>query len=223
MGRRILLVEDDGSVTRLWRGNLSRRGYQVSVARWDDASKSAQKLKPDIAVVDVSLPPQDCLSRCQHLCRQFGIPVLLLTDGAAPNSAEEGVEFVHTPLRVDSLVQRIDQALSCANVKGGGEFLQVGELSLDMARQTVTKRGQKHPLSPKLCQLLHTFMTHAGQVLSRRQLMNEIWDTDYLGDTRTLYVHIRWLRECIEDDPHSPLYLRTVRGVGYRFDTPERG
>ena len=100
-------------------------------------------------------------------------------------------------------------------------ILQVGQIQLNLDTQEMAKGSRVTPLSPKLFQLLREFMSHAGSVLSRKELMKAIWDTDYLGDTRTLYVHVRLLREKIEDDPCSPAYLRTVRGMGYRFDAPE--
>ena len=99
--------------------------------------------------------------------------------------------------------------------------LQVGEICLDTTKQEMTKGGERFALSPKLWQLLHKFMSNPGQILSRKELMKDVWDTDYMGDTRTLYVHIRLLRERIEDDPSAPAYLRTIRGIGYRFDAPE--
>jgi len=98
--------------------------------------------------------------------------------------------------------------------------IRCGRLCLFPHLGRITKDGEELHLSPKQFHLLSTFMHHAGEVLSRSFLMREVWHTDYMGDTRLLYVHIHWLREKIEDDPHSPVYLRTVRGVGYRFAPP---
>ena len=97
-------------------------------------------------------------------------------------------------------------------------LLRVGDLTLNLESRHLTKGGLTYKLTPKECELLEVFMSNEGKVLTRRFLMKRVWETDYLGDTRTLDVHIRWLREKIEDDPSAPLYLRTVRGVGYRFE-----
>ena len=97
---------------------------------------------------------------------------------------------------------------------------KTGDLSLDLEKRCVTKGCAAIHLTPKECALLATFMDNGGEVLTREFLMKEVWETDWTEDTRTLDVHIRWLREKIEDDPSNPIYLRTVRGVGYRFEVP---
>jgi len=106
---------------------------------------------------------------------------------------------------------------SRARSKGAARLLCVEGLTLDLEKNQVTKGGDVRKLTPKQCRLLEVFMNNPKKVLSRKFLMREGWETDYMGDTRTLDVHIRWLREKIEDDPSHPLYLQTVRGVGYRF------
>jgi DNA-binding response OmpR family regulator len=113
---------------------------------------------------------------------------------------------------------------SSAKGKKSSSRLRAGGLILDLdARCVIRKGGEAEHLTFKECALLNVFMSNGGEVLSRKRLMKEVWDTDYLGDTRTLDVHIRWLREKIEDDPSNPILLRTVRGVGYRFEVPRRG
>ncbi len=97
-------------------------------------------------------------------------------------------------------------------------LLRAGDLTLNLESCHLTKGELTYKLTPKECKLLEVFMSNEGKVLTRKFLMKEVWETDYMGDTRTLDVHIRWLRKKIEDDPSSPLYLRTVRGVGYRFE-----
>jgi DNA-binding response OmpR family regulator len=96
--------------------------------------------------------------------------------------------------------------------------LTAGDLCLDVNARQVIKNGHVHRLTPKQCALLETFMTHRGQVLTRKFLMQRVWNTDYTGDTRTLEVHVSWVRKYIEDDPRQPTHLRTVHRVGYRFD-----
>jgi DNA-binding winged helix-turn-helix (wHTH) protein len=100
----------------------------------------------------------------------------------------------------------------------GGEVLRVGDIALNLAQKCILRNGREKRLTPKQFKLLEAFMRRPGEVLSRRFLMRHVWQTDYIGDTRTLDVHIRWVRQIIEDDPDKPRYLRTVRGIGYRFD-----
>jgi len=116
----------------------------------------------------------------------------------------------------------VSKKASRARSKGTSRLLCVEGLTLDLEKNQVTKGGEVRKLTPKQCRLLEVFMNNPKKVLSRKFLMQEVWETDYMGDTRTLDVHIRWLREKIEDDPSHPLYLQTVRGVGYRFGTITR-
>lgn len=111
---------------------------------------------------------------------------------------------------------------SSAKGKKSSKQLQAGDLTLDLDRRCVIKNGVEKHLTFKECALLKLFMNNGGEVLTRKRLMMEVWDTDYLGDTRTLDVHIRWLREKIEDSPSEPSFLRNVRGVGYRFEVQKR-
>ena len=111
---------------------------------------------------------------------------------------------------------------SSAKGKKSSKQLRAGDLTLDLDRRCVIKNGVEKHLTFKECALLKLFMNNGGEVLTRKRLMMEVWDTDYLGDTRTLDVHIRWLREKIEDSPSEPSFLRNVRGVGYRFEVQKR-
>ncbi len=111
---------------------------------------------------------------------------------------------------------------SSAKGRKSSRLVQAGDLSLDLDARCVIKNGLATHLTFKECALLEIFMNNGGEVVSRRRLMKDVWDTDYLGDTRTLDVHIRWLREKIEDHPSEPTLLRTVRGVGYRFEVKKR-
>ncbi len=111
---------------------------------------------------------------------------------------------------------------SSAKDRKSSKLVQAGDLTLDLDARCVIKNGVATHLTFKECALLEIFMNNGGEVVSRRRLMKDVWDTDYLGDTRTLDVHIRWLREKIEDHPSEPTFLRTVRGVGYRFEVKKR-
>lgn len=224
MGKSILIVGHEDSVAALWRAQLSRRGYQVTVTTWEESQKAAGQLNPEVIVVDVALPTDACVPHC-HILGQVGdAPVLLLAD--QPATREEGrLHIMPRPERLETLLAAIENALQDVEVPlpPAASMLRAGDLTLDTERHLLIKGKEKHWLSPKQFQLLYVLMSNAGQVLSRRQLMRAIWETDYMGDTRTLYVHVRWLRLKIENDPNAPQYIRTVRGVGYRFTKPETG
>lgn len=125
--------------------------------------------------------------------------------------------FVSRPLQLRRLLSRLEKLLP----KGLTPELRCGELVFRPADGILRKRNEEIYLNPKLSKLLQLFMQRQGEVLPRKLLMQQVWETDYLGDTRTLDVHIRWLREAIEDNPTEPMYLRTVRGQGYRFENPK--
>ncbi len=222
MDKGILIVGDEDSIAVVWRAQLARRGYQVSISDWEGSQKAVGQLNPDLIVVDVTRPAALCVSHCHILSQVGNVPVLLLSDQEA--TRREGRLYIAPrPQRLKAFLAAIETASQDADVPlpQAGSMLRVGDLKLDTEQHLLIKGETKHWLSPKQFQLLYALMSNPGQVLSRRQLMRAIWDTDYLGDTRTLYVHVRWLRLKIEDDPNTPQYIRTVRGVGYRFTKPE--
>jgi DNA-binding response OmpR family regulator len=186
---------------------------------WEEAGTHTSSLNPDLVVVDVDLVPQQSLSRCRALQKSCHAPVLVLTSDDPPHSAGDALFFLSKPLTAANFLTHVKRLLEEQDARTSpSRLLRLGELCLDLENQQMIKGGERKSLSPKLFDLLYEFMTHPGQVLTRKQIMKMVWDTDYMGDTRTLYVHIRWLREIIEDNPSTPVYLRTVRGVGYRFD-----
>jgi len=222
MARSILIVEEEGSVAGLWRRELLRKGFRVFTTNWSRSPFDARQHHPDLVVVDVSRPLSECLPFCEELRDITKTPVILLADRPIGTPSRTDIKVLGKPLGFDRFLRYIEVALESAKLAGESprELIQVGDICLDEETHVVTKGNREVKLSPKLFQLLHMFMTNRGRVLTREQLMKEIWDTDYLGDTRTLYVHVRWLREAIEDDPKHSVYLRTLRGVGYRFDKP---
>jgi DNA-binding response OmpR family regulator len=151
------------------------------------------------------------------------VPVLLIgAEGGASSSIATPYDgcadaYVPRPLQLRRLLNRVERLMP----EGQAVELRCGELVFRPADGIVRKRSEEHYLNPKLSKLLQLFMQRQGEVLPRKLLMQQVWDTNYLGDTRTLDVHIRWLREVIEDNPTEPHYLHTVRGQGYRFDNPK--
>ena len=166
-------------------------------------------------VVDTPSLRCDATRLCDALRdTSFGIPLLaLLRSDRKAGCSEIADSHLRYPIPPGRLASRVAKLLS--------PILQVGDVIFDTERLLVGYCRIRKPLTPKQGHLLDVFMRHPGQVLTRAFLMKQVWHTDYLGDTRTLDVHIRWLRKAIEEDPSSPVYLRTVRGIGYRFGPPE--
>jgi DNA-binding response OmpR family regulator len=148
------------------------------------------------------------------------IPIILLLaqDGQADEECRQvtGGNILRMPFTSRKVVNRVAKIAACHI----GDVISVGELTLNLDKRCVARGDTVRRLTPRQAGLLEVFMRHAGQTLTRKFLMETVWETDYMGDTRTLDVHVRWIRERIEEEPSSPRYLRTVRGIGYRFGVP---
>lgn len=210
---RILFVERDVTAADILVPSLRRKGYEVVVAHDQrQALSHARSLRPNLLVMDIaSFGPKGYAVSDAVRTRLAGVPsVLLLEEGhqAAGGAAEA---FMTRPFTTRKLLHRIRVASEHITV----QEIQVGSLVLDLDSRTLYKGGQNWQLRPKEAKVLALLMASAGKVVSRQEIMKQVWETDYLGDTRTLSVHVCWLRQKIEDDPKSPALLRTVRGVGY--------
>jgi DNA-binding response OmpR family regulator len=218
----ILFVEKDVTIVDLLVPSLERKGYQVYVAQsHNQASRRLRSLRPDVLIVDVSSfgaggeKVSDALRS-----RLDGVPTILLvaenyTPGSRPADA-----VMTPPFTLRKLLYRVKKvAAKVADPKS--HEIRVGPLALDTDTRTLRKETESMHLRPMEATLLILFMQNPGQVLSRQEIMKQVWETEYLGDTRTISVHVRWLREKIEKDPKHPRLLRTVRGVGYRFEVPD--
>ncbi len=217
-GPIILLVQGTGR-DRL-TNMLERNGFMVSRAR-NGKQAVAQVLEshPALAVID----PSSLRIGGARLCRMLrqtveSVPIIWVLDEGmvAPDNSDLNV-FLERPFDEQKLLDRMQELLP--EIKG--RVLAAGDIVFHVEKRQVYKGDHSSRLTPKQAKLLAALMRQPGEVLSRRFLMKHVWNTDYLGDTRTLDVHIRWVREVIEDNPSAPVYLRTVRGVGYRFDAPE--
>lgn len=179
----------------------------------------AQEFLPAVIVLDVPSLRFSSRRFCQAL-RDAGltIPVLvLLKEGAKIDRSDGARGHLRYPVSAKKLANRVTRLMPVPN----DEVLQAGEVCLNLKQRCVTCCSRESNLTPKQASLLEVFIRHSGEVLTRGFLMKQVWDTDYLGDTRTLEVHIHWLRKAIEENSRSPVYLRTVRRVGYRFDVPK--
>jgi len=206
---------------------LERHGYRVM---WAQTAKQALERviseKPALVIIDAPSLIANAERLCQDVKRLKDLPVLMLGEQAGEENGKQAErayagcadEFVPRPLRARRLLLRIAKLLP----EGLTTELRCGDLVFRPADGILRKRDKEIYLNPKLSRLLQVFMQHPGEVLTRRMLMQQVWDTDYIGDTRTLDVHIRWLRLAIEDNPTMPVYLRTVRGQGYCFHNPKK-
>ena len=225
----ILLVEDDATLAETLRYNLEREGYTV-IGAGDGvtALELARQDKPDIVVLDVMLPRLDGFSVCRMLRKESAIPIIMLTARQDEVDRIAGLElgaddYLTKPFSVGELLARIRAILRRSDRSSGGadrDILHVGMIKLDAGSRRVWRNDAEIQLSQKEFDLLACLMRNRGLALSRDVLLERVWGFDYVGDGRTVDVHIRWLREKVELDPSAPEYLQTVRGIGYRFDLP---
>jgi DNA-binding response OmpR family regulator len=216
MATRVLLVGKDLTTSDLLVPGLEREGYQVTLARSRRRAESrCQSVPPDILVIDVASFGLAGYAVVDAVRSRLGsVPVILLLEEGHAIAKSQAAAFMTPPFTSRKLLYRLRKVAEALPSRQ----LQAGDLVLDPLARTLRKGQSQFHLRPKEAALLAFFMRNPGRVLSREEIMNEVWDTDYLDDTRTLNVHIRWLRLKIEDDPSQPRMLRTVRGVGYRFE-----
>jgi len=219
MSLRILLVEKDVTTSVLLVPSLERKGHQVAIARTQrQALGCVRSSRPDLLVMDVaSFGTNGSKIGDAIRSRLDGVPTILLLEKAHAGVSGSAEAFMTPPFTSRKLLYRVRKVTDALTTRE----IRAGSLALDPDTRTLRKGAKSMHLRPKEVALLAFFMKNPGQVLTRQEIMKEVWETDYLGDTRTLSVHVRWVREKIEDDPNSPRFLRTIRGVGYRFEVPE--
>jgi two-component system alkaline phosphatase synthesis response regulator PhoP len=221
MSLRILIVEKDVTTADLLVPSLERKGYQVVVAQTQrQATSRIRSLRPDVLVVDVrSFGAAGERVSDALRSRLDGVPAILLL--GEDDAGKPLVDAVMTPpFTSRKLLHRVKK-VTAKTASYRRRELRAGPLVLDPDTRILRKGTETMRLRPKEAALLALFMTNTGKVLSRQEIMKQVWETEYIGDTRTVSVHVRWVREKIEEDPHHPQFLRTVRGVGYRFEAPE--
>jgi DNA-binding response OmpR family regulator len=224
--KKILIVDDEPTLVATLRYNLEREGYAVVEAvDGESALAVARGEHPDLIVLDIMLPGLDGLEVCRILRKDTNIPILMLTAKVEEVDRVVGLElgaddYVSKPFSMRELLARVRALLRRAGTSAfaEAEVLTTGDIEIDLRTRRVAQRGQMLPLKPKEFELLAFFLRNRGRAFSREQLLNEIWGYEFAGGTRTVDVHIRWLRQKIEDEPAQPARLLTVRGLGYRFD-----
>lgn len=217
MKARILWIEGKRADSPSFVNDLRKKDFFiVTVPTGSEALERVSDLDPDLVVVHAASLRSNGKRICRTLRDKFpNIPIVLIIGEASAEPKDNCANLVLVlPFTVRKLLNRIAPFLP-----GNGEhMLHVGHLRLDLERRQVRCQGKEVRLTPRLSRLLQIFMQHPGEVMEREKLFQEVWNTKYTGDTRTLDVHISWLREAIEEDPRKPRYLKTIRRVGYRLD-----
>jgi two-component system, OmpR family, response regulator RegX3 len=224
---RILVVEDEPTISEPLRENLERDGFAAEVAgSIGDARAALERGSPDLILLDVMLPDGDGRDLAKELRRTSDVPIIMLTARGEEIDRVLGLElgaddYVVKPFSMRELTARIRTVMRRGRAEPRPGPLSIGAVRLDPSSRTVTKDGEPVALSAKEFDLLRFLMANAGTVMRREAIMDEVWDPHWFGSTKTLDVHVSWLRKKIEDDPSHPRYLTTIRGVGFRFVAPE--
>ena len=230
---KVLIVEDDQTLLGVLRYNLAKEGYDVVTASdGAQALEVARSEKPEVIVLDIMLPKLDGFEVCRILRREMIVPILMLTAKTEEIDKVVGLElgaddYMTKPFSVREFLARIRAMLRrtemmkqevAANKEAQPSVVKVGSLEIDPTRHQVSLSGSVLDLSPKEFDLLAFLASNPGRVFSRDYLLERVWGYDYAGGTRTVDVHIRWLRQKIEANPQHPKHLLTVRGVGYKLE-----
>jgi len=228
---KILVVEDDRILREALRYNLVAAGYEVVVASdGGEGLVSARQNSPDVVVLDLMLPSLSGMEVCKALRRDGSIlPIIMLTARDSEIDRIGGLEsgaddYVTKPFSMRELIARVTaqirrmQMIKSISQNATDEILDLGELVINRASRNVTLNGKSVDLRPREFDLLTHMAANPGRVYTRDQLLHDVWGFEYIGDTRTVDVHVRWLRLKIEEDPARPKILGTVRGVGYRIN-----
>lgn len=216
---KVLLIESNRASAPSFAPSLEKKGYNVAVRhRLDKALSSASNIDPDIVILDAASMRTPGTRLCRRIREKMdGVPIILISpEGTEPESGSGASLILIQPFTPRKLLNRVARM-----VPGDERFnLEVGPLRLNLAQRKVQCFGRESRLTPKQSKLLEVFMRNPGRLMTRKALIQKVWHTDYTGDTRTLDVHISWLRQAVEPDPTKPTLIRTIRGMGYRMDLP---
>ncbi|HEY6530684.1 MAG TPA: response regulator transcription factor [Acidimicrobiales bacterium] len=230
----VLVVEDEDSFIDALTVGLTREGFRVSVARdGAEALDMFDDVDPDLVLLDVMLPKVSGIDVCRELRGRSTVPIIMVTAKGAEIDTVVGLEvgaddYVTKPYRLRELVARMRAVLrrrpsddtGLAVPMGEDDVVTVGDVSLDHQRHEVTIREVEARLPLKEFELLALLLENAGRVLTRDTLIDRVWGSDYVGDTKTLDVHVKRLRSKVEEDPANPSRIVTIRGLGYKYEVP---
>ena len=222
------MVEDEESFVDALTVGLKKEGFRVEVARdGAEALLRFDEVRPDIVLLDVMLPKVSGIDVCRELRKKTQVPIIMLTAKTSEIDTVVGLEvgaddYITKPYRMRELLARVRAVLRRVPADRGGELpvgtLRVGDVSLDPEQHQVVIRGVSTGLPLKEFELLHLLLANAGRVLSRDILIDRVWGSDYVGDTKTLDVHIKRLRSRVETDSSNPTRIVTIRGLGYKYE-----
>ena len=231
-GEKILVVEDEKNILEAIKYSMNTEGFEVYGAEDGETGlEIAREILPDLVILDVMLPKLDGFEVCRILRREMDIPVFMLTAKVEEIDRVVGLEigaddYITKPFSMRELLARVRNALRRSSRSGLGRdnsslentVIQVGNLKIDLTSHIARLSEKLIDLKPREFDLLVMLASSRGRVFTREQILERLWGHDYIGDSRTVDVHIRWIREKIEEDPSTPKKIVTIRGVGYRFD-----
>ena len=228
MARTILVVDDEPTLRETLAEALEADGFRVvTAADGREALARFREHRPELVVLDLMLPELSGIEVCRIIRQESGIPILMLTAKSSELDKVLGLElgaddYVTKPFSLRELSARIRALLRRAEPPAPDvpATVPLGDLTVDLAGHRLLRDGAPVPVKPKVFELLAFLMRHPGQVFSREQLLEQVWGYDYAGETRTVDVHVHWLRSVIEHEPAAPTLIQTVRGVGYVFRRP---
>ncbi|MDQ2681749.1 MAG: response regulator transcription factor [Candidatus Eremiobacteraeota bacterium] len=226
MNKKILVVDDEAAILQTLRYNLERSGYTVCTATdGRTAIAMAQREEPDLIVLDIMLPVLDGIEACKEIRKTSSVPIIMLTakDQEIDKvlALELGADdYVTKPFALHEFLARVKARLrrpQPSKPPGKEDAIELGGIVLDPSRQHLAVRGESVALAPKEFALLYALMENHGRVVTRQTLLDKVWGYDFVGEQQTVSVHIRWLREKIEEDSRNPRHIITVRSRGYMF------
>ncbi len=227
---RILVVDDEEHIVELIKFNLENSGYKVlTCGNGVDAVKLAKVQKPELILLDIMLPGMDGYDVCKEIRRDVEIastPIIMLTAKSEELDKILGLElgaddYITKPFSVRELLARVKAVLRRRNASPIEKLYKFSDLAIDFEKHDVTRDGKKVELTLKEFELLEILIKNKGRVMTRDFLLDKIWGYEYIGETRTVDVHIRHLRQKLEKDDKNPQYIETIRGIGYRFISEE--
>lgn len=230
MEKTVLVVDDEVHIQELIKFNLMKSGFKVLTAdNGNDALKMAENDKPDLIFLDLMLPGKDGLEVCKEIRKNpftETIPIIMITAKGEELDKILGLElgaddYITKPFSVRELVARAKAILRRAGFKQTDNSFKFGDISIDFQKHEVCKNGEKVDLTLKEFELLEILMKNKGRVMTRDFLLDKIWGYEYIGETRTVDVHVRHLRQKIEENDKNPMYIQTIRGIGYKFNYGE--